>query len=105
MIQKQSPNPALEEVISQAEASQKEINRRSAKELWIEGWEEFKKCSVMKKVLYILEYPFTLLRDMSIPLVEDDRWNKYWILCCSFGTPFILAHFCGCNCFFVSLHH
>lgn len=41
----------------------------------------------MKKVLYVMEFPFTILRDVSCPIVEEDRWNKYWLLLSSVGAP------------------
>ena len=44
----------------------------------------------MKKVLYVMEFPFTILRD-----VEEDRWNKYWLLLSSVGAPFLIAFFAG----------
>ena len=47
----------------------------------------------MSKIAYISEYPFTILRDLSCPIVHEDRWNKYWILGSSFGAPFLIAFF------------
>ena len=47
----------------------------------------------MSKIIYIAEYPFTILRDLSCPIVHEDRWNKYWILGSSFGAPFLIAFF------------
>ena len=26
---------------------------------------------------------------------NDDVWNKYWLLCSSFGAPFLFAFFAG----------
>lgn len=47
----------------------------------------------MSKIFYIIEYPFTILRDITCPIVEEERWNKYWLLISSVGAPFIIAFF------------
>ena len=90
----------LEEVIAKAEAEtpRKEVNRRSISELWLNAWDEFKEKSVFQKIMYVIEYPFTLLRDMSTPLVEDEQWNKYWLLASSFLAPFLFAVFSNSVC-------
>ena len=45
-----------------------------------------------------MEFPFTILRDVSWPIVEEDRWNKYWLLFSSLGAPFLITFFAGGRC-------
>lgn len=66
--------------------------------LHVDAWANFKEESISGKLLYVVQYPFTLLRDMTCPLVADDRWNKYWLLLTSFGAPFIIAVFTDGGC-------
>ena len=105
MVQKQSPKPGLEEIIAEAEAEtpRRDVDRRSVKDLWMNAWEGFRELSWFRKIIYIVEYPFTLLRDMSTPLVEEDRWNKYWLLFSSFGAPFLFAYFSN-SIFYFFIH-
>ena len=49
----------------------------------------------MEKVLYVMEFPFSILRVVSCPIVEVNRWNKYWLLLSSVGAPFLIAFFAG----------
>ena len=60
---------------------------------FIDAYTNFKERSWYSKIFYIIEYPFTLLRDMTCPIVEEERWNKYWLLCSSVGAPFVIALF------------
>lgn len=69
------------------------FDHKSVKELWGHAWKEFCSLSVFGKIIYVFEYPFTILRDVTCPVVDDDRWNKYWILMTSFGAPFALCYF------------
>lgn len=94
LVEKQSPNAELEKVLM-AEETPVPLNRRSVKELWSHALAGFKERSFFGKLDYILEYPFILLRDMTCPIVADDRWNKYWLLFTSFGAPFAFALFAG----------
>ena len=63
--------------------------------LLIDSVRHFLPLSVVKKILYVMEFPFTLLRDVSCPIVEEERWNKYWVLLSSLGAPFLIAFFAG----------
>lgn len=104
---KQSPKPGLEEIVARVENEEetenKPINRQSIRELWLsrlrlfflykDAWKNFREQSILSKIAYISEYPFTYLRDLSCPIVHEDRWNKYWILGSSFGAPFLIAFF------------
>ncbi|KAK8825547.1 hypothetical protein WA577_000720 [Blastocystis sp. JDR] len=94
LVEKQSPNAELEKVLV-AEEAPDTFDRRSVKELWSHAFAAFKERSFLGKLDYVLEYPFTLLRDMTCPIVADDRWNKYWLLITSFGAPFAFAVFAG----------
>ncbi len=94
LVEKQSPNAELEKVLV-AEEAPDTFDRRSVKELWSHAFAAFKERSFLGKLDYVLEYPFTLLRDITCPIVADDRWNKYWLLITSFGAPFAFAVFAG----------
>ena len=98
MVEKQSPNPELEQVITAEAQADPVVDRRSVKAVWSHAFGAFKERSLLSKVDYIMEYPFTLLRDVTCPIVEDDRWNKYWVLFTSFGAPFGFAFLAGSGC-------
>ena len=84
----------LESVILKAEEEIKEeFNHKSIKELWVHAWKEFCSLSVFGKIIYVFEYPFTILRDITCPVVDDERWHKYWLLLTSFGAPFAFCYF------------
>lgn len=84
----------LESILLKAEEEIKDnFNHKSVKELWGHAWKEFCSLSVFGKIIYVFEYLFTILRDVTCPVVDDDRWNKYWILMTSFGAPFALCYF------------
>ena len=98
-MQKESPNPELESYIVRVEDASKDVfDHKSIRELWLHAWREFRARSLVHKIIYIFEYPFTLLRDISCPIVEDERWNKYWLLCTSFGATFAFCSFAGSTC-------
>ena len=84
----------LESIITKAEEETNDnFNHRSIKELWGHAWKEFCELSVFGKIIYIFEYPFTILRDITCPVPDDIRWNKYWLLITSFGAPFAFCYF------------
>ncbi|KAK8794984.1 hypothetical protein WA588_003835 [Blastocystis sp. NMH] len=100
LILKQSPSQSLEKAVEQVVEAQKPaetVDRRSVKQLVVHAWGNFLELSPVKKVLYVMEFPFTILRDVSCPIVEEDRWNKYWLLLSSVGAPFLIAFFAGAD--------
>ena len=39
--------------------------------------DEFSNLSTLKQIIYIIELPFLIIRDLSIPAVEEKKYNKY----------------------------
>ena len=44
----------------------------------------------MWKIVYILELPITILRNTTIPVVMEERFNKFSLLLTSFGMPLFI---------------
>lgn len=44
----------------------------------------------MWKIVYILELPLTILRNVTIPVVMEERFNKFNLLLTAFGMPLFL---------------
>ena len=54
--------------------------------------EYYRKLSWMKKIVYWLEAPMTLLRNMTIPVVMEERYDKFLLLTTAFGMPLFIFH-------------
>lgn len=54
--------------------------------------EFYRKLSWMKKIVYWLEAPMTLLRNMTIPVVMEERYDKFLLLTTAFGMPLFIFH-------------
>ena len=54
--------------------------------------EYYRKLSWMKKIVYWLEAPLTLLRNMTIPVVMEERYDKFLLLTTAFGMPLFIFH-------------
>ena len=58
--------------------------------LSVEEWDEFVHKSWMWKIVYLLELPLTLLRNVTIPVVMEERYNKFNLLATAFGMPLFI---------------
>ncbi|KAK1551304.1 hypothetical protein Q3G72_033589 [Acer saccharum] len=70
----------------------------SSKSLW--GWNEEEaeidqEPHPYSKLLSLLEMPLTLLRRLSIPIVEEDRWSKGYAMASASLAPILLAFLWG----------
>ncbi|KAI9191628.1 hypothetical protein LWI28_011107 [Acer negundo] len=70
----------------------------SSKSLW--GWNEEEaeidqQPHSYSKLLSLLEMPLTLLRRLSIPIVEEDRWSKGYGMASASLAPILLAFLWG----------
>ena len=54
--------------------------------------EYYRKLSWMNKIVYWLEAPMTLLRNMTIPVVMEERYDKFLLLSTAFGMPLFIFH-------------
>lgn len=54
--------------------------------------EYYRKLTWMKKIVYWLEAPLTLLRNMTIPVVMEERYDKFLLLTTAFGMPLFIFH-------------
>jgi hypothetical protein len=62
-----------------------------------QSWAEM---SIIDKILYIYEIPLNILRDITIPPSENEKWNKHKVmLVCIFG-PIFFCFATGSNFFF-----
>ena len=54
--------------------------------------EYYRKLSWFQKIVYWLESPMTLLRNMTIPVVMEERYDKFLLLLTAFGMPLFIFH-------------
>ena len=54
--------------------------------------EYYKKLSWYWKIIYWIEAPMTILRNATIPVVMEERYNKFHLLLTSFGIPLFLFY-------------
>lgn len=54
--------------------------------------EYYKKLPWYWKIVYWLEAPLTILRNVTIPVVMEERYNKFHLLLTSFGIPLFLFY-------------
>ncbi|KAK8795535.1 hypothetical protein WA158_000192 [Blastocystis sp. Blastoise] len=60
-------------------------------------YKEFLSNSYFKRCLLILEFPFTLLRNWTIPMVMEDNWNRYNMILSGLFSPAFFIWTCGYN--------
>ncbi|KAL4195759.1 hypothetical protein AMTRI_Chr04g179920 [Amborella trichopoda] len=59
---------------------------------WSEdGEDEDSRLSCSKILLYVLEFPLTLPRRLTIPIVEEERWSKNYAIASATWSPILLA--------------
>ena len=57
--------------------------------------EFYKKRSWVKKIIYWLEAPLTFLRNATIPVVMEERYDKFLLLLTAFGMPLFIFYKTG----------
>ena len=57
--------------------------------------EFYKKQSWLKKIIYWLEAPLTFLRNATIPVVMEERYDKFLLLLTAFGMPLFIFYKTG----------
>ncbi|KAK6944735.1 Sodium/calcium exchanger membrane region [Dillenia turbinata] len=77
--------------------AQKVGSTESPRNLW--GWTEEDTMddnpSSCSKVLALLELPITLPRQLTIPIVEEERWSKVYAVASASLAPVLLAFLCS----------
>ncbi|KAJ0981111.1 hypothetical protein J5N97_009366 [Dioscorea zingiberensis] len=58
---------------------------------WNEGEEEDGSRFTCSKVFTVMELPLILPRRLTIPVVEEDRWSKFYAVASAFLAPVLLA--------------
>lgn len=50
---------------------------------------------LLYKSYFIFEYPFNLARDLTIPILDDDRWNKLFAILHPLSCPLLIVYIVG----------